>query len=128
MITREDIHTVLQKSHWRIYEKEDRDEAINGILKLIESELSKHQALVDAAVAWVGDDLPVPEFSSPEWHALRKAVQPFLKPLLSEKLDKLADRYPDTDVRCVELRQLADRARELEINKHGSLDGLLEEK
>ena len=82
--------------------------------KLIEADQAQYTALVDAAVVWVGRDNPLPEFVSPQWKALTDAIQPFLKPLLSEKLDKLAAMSQSIVISTEELRQLAAEARSME--------------
>ena len=79
------------------------------------SEHGRYQALVDAAVAFTGRYKEA-SFKTENLNDLIKAAQPFLPPLLSEELDKLADESVNICQYSIdkELRQLADRARVLE--------------
>ena len=141
-----------------------------GIWSIVEADQAQYTALVDAAVAIVDHDY-VEYGTSEQWIRLKEALQPFLKPLLSEKLDKLADdatalvdaavayttsdgpdlmtdlikavqpflkpllseeldRLADESVNICqysidkELRQFADRARELEKHRRNGVSGV----
>ena len=101
-ITREDIH---RESFHKLNEKN-----VDDLLNLFSIEFSKYTVLVDAAVAW---ELSSAVTVNDAAINLRIAIKPFIKPLLSEKLDKLATERHGGKLGLV-LRQLADEARELE--------------
>ena len=112
MITREDIQTVITETQPYATEV-----FITEMLNLVESEQSKYDALVDAAVAWY------------EWHSpdcaqnLIEAIKPFIKKKTSERLLESITKYKsgiefDTD----ELHQIADEVRELEAELAQCLD------
>ena len=99
MITREDIQRILI----------EQPDGPSSVMKLIESDQAKYTALVDAAVACAKDKSNVEKFRQ-----VHECARPFMEILLSEELDKLADKYHSTVWPVTEIRRFADKARALE--------------